>query len=172
MNRRDVFAVLGGSGVLTIPGVASAADGDRPPAPKQAAPDWSQFPRLTGKVNQMLGHSFGYISPQAGEPFHLDLRDIPRLTRLDFDPVKRSYIPLAGPVTVENIQYFSNDAFRHMRLTSKSQSGHVVMIDIVPLPGRKPKYVRVWVVIQSREVMRGVALIDTEYQGAFPARTR
>jgi hypothetical protein len=178
MNRRDMLAVLGFGGLITTAGAASATSDDKSPAKKDAQPDWSKFPKVTGKVKHMLEGSFGYITPEVGDPFHLDLRDIPNLTSLEFNPKTKSYIHLSGPVEVESIYYSTNGAFDHMRLISKSKdpvhADHIVAIDIRPAPGRGrgSNYVLVWVVIQSQGVMHGVALIEGEYEGKFPDRVK
>ena len=146
-------------------------DEDKAKGDKAApAPDLSKFPLLQGKVDQVLGSFNGYIPPKAGEPFQLELKDALKLKSLTFDPAKKSVIGLPGPVVVESIQYYSNGVFQDMRLVSK-EGKEWVTIDVVPKPGSGPTRVLVWVVVQ-REVVEGVALIDCEYEGAFPDRPK
>ena len=98
----------------------------------------------------------------------MDLKDVTKLTSLTFDPLGKSYFPLPGPVVVEAIHYYSNGSFESMRLVAKKGSNSVT-IDVVPKPGLGPKRVLVWVIRQS-EVVEGVALMDCEFEGAFPDR--
>jgi hypothetical protein len=167
MNRRDMLMALGGGGLSAAAGTATAMPDGKPSPKGDATPDLSRFPTLSGKVVQVLGHSHGYITPEAGDPFHLDLRTIPKLTSLAFNPKTRSYIPLPGPVAVDAVRYSPNGGhFESMRLISRSRdpvlADHLVTIDIVPA--------RVWVAVQSRGVLVGVALIETEGEGTFPKR--
>ncbi len=162
-------------GVLSF--VASLAaiaawDDDKPSASikSNSPPDFSSFPKLQGKVMQVLGHEGGYVPPKAGEPFQLDLKDVTKLTRLTFDPLEKSYFPLPGPVVVESVHHYSNGHFESMRLVSK-KGRESVTIDVVPKPGLGPKRVLVWVIRQS-EVVEGVALMDCEFVGAFPDRSK
>jgi hypothetical protein len=138
------------------------------PAGAGLTSDLSQFPKLQGKVKHVVGQVGSFVPPEAGESLQLELKDVTKLTSLTFDPAKKSYIPLPGPVVVESMHYYSNGAFQSMRLVSKK--GHnSVTIDVSPRPGLGPKRVFVWVIVQS-EVVEGVALIDCEYVGAFPDR--
>lgn len=138
---------------------------------KAPAPDLTGFPRLTGKLEQLLGHERGFIRPRPGEPFQLDLANLAKVEQLHFDPKRKSYIPLPGPLAVESIRYYSNGAFMNMRLVSPDKLGSRVLMDIVPQPGRGPNRVLVWVVIETN-VMSGVALIECEADGEFPSRRK
>lgn len=129
-------------------------------------PELTGFPNLTGKLEQLLGHEGGYVAPKAGEPFQLDLAQLASVWKLDFDAERKSYIPLPGPLKVEAMHYYSNGAFKNMRLVSSTTSGRVV-VDIVPTPGAAPNRVLVWVAVE-REVLRGVALISCDADGQFP----
>jgi hypothetical protein len=174
-----MLAVLGVGGLVTA-GAAVAAPDDKPSAKKDAKPDWSKFPKLTGKVKHVLGHLSSYIPPEAGEPFRLDLRDVAKLTQLRFKKSSEgeTYIQLLAPVEVESIHYYTNGVFAHMRLISKSKdpvlADHFVTIDILPATGkgRESNYVKVWVVVQSQGVVSGVALLEGEYEGEFPDRIK
>ncbi len=173
--RSRVFGACAGVGVLSflasLAAITAGAD-EKPSASKKpdSSHDLSSFPKLQGKVTQVLGHEGGYAPPQAGEPFQLDLKDVTKLTKLTFDPLKKSYFPLPGPVVVESIHYYSNGGFESMRLIAKKESESVT-IDVVPKPGLRPKRVLVWVIRQS-EVIQGVALMECEFEGAFPDRVR
>jgi hypothetical protein len=158
-------------GVALAAAVAARGD-EKPSAPGKAdpAPDLSTFPRLQGKVEQVLGNVGSFVPPKAGESFQLELKGVNKLTSLTFDPAMKSNIPLPGPVVVDAMHYYSNGAFQSMRLVSKEGRNWVTM-DVEPKPGLGPKRVLVWVVVQS-EVVQGVALMDCEYEGAFPDRAR
>jgi hypothetical protein len=179
MNRRDVLAVLGVGGLVSA-GAAVAAPDDKSSAKKDAKLDWSKFPKLTGKVKHVLGHLSSYVPPEPGESFRVDLRDVPRLTRLTFEKTSKraSYIQLLAPVEVESIHYYTNGVFDHVRLVSKSKdpalADHFVTIDILPATGkgRESNYVKVWVVVQSQGVVSGVALLEGGYEGEFPNRVK
>ena len=171
--RSRVFGAWAGVGVLSfvvsLAVIVAWAD-EKPTSSTKtdSSPDLSIFPKLQGKVTQVLGHEGGYVPPKAGEPFQLDLKDVTKLTQLTFDPLAKSYLPLPGPVVVESIHYYSNGGFESMRLVAKKGS-EAVTIDVVPKPGLGPKRVLVWVVRQS-VVVQGVALMDCEFEGAFPDR--
>jgi hypothetical protein len=166
MNRRHALVALGSGGLLAA-GTVTAMPADNSSAPPDVDCDLNRFPKLTGKLNQLLGSSFGYIPPEAGDSFQLNLKEASQLTALAFDPDRDSYIPLSGPITVESVRYSSNGGhFLSMRLVSRSsdpvRAHHLVTIDVVPG--------HVWVVIQSHGVVMGVALIDSESDGPFPHR--
>lgn len=135
-----------------------------------STPDLSGFPTLKGTLSHLLGHEMGFIRPEPGEPFRLDLANLTEVTTLEFDPERESYIPLPGPLTVETVRYYPNGAFENMRLVSDMKEGSRVVIDIVPKPGQGPNRVLVWVVIET-DVVQGVALIECEAEGAFPKRS-
>lgn len=171
--RSRAFVAWAGMGVLSLVAslAAIAVSADEKPSAStnsDSSLDLSSFPKLQGKVTQLLGHEGGYVPPKAGEPFQLDLKEVTRLTSLTFDPVEKSYFPLPGPVVVESVHYYSNGGFESMRLVAR-EGGESVTIDVVPKPGLGPKRVLVWVVRQS-DVVEGVALIDCEFEGAFPDR--
>ena len=139
---------------------------------KAVPADLSGFPKLTGKLVQLLGQEQGFVKPKPGEPFRLNLAELAAVKQLDFDLKRKSYIPLRGPLTVESVRYFSNGAFQNMRLVSRGKGRGRVIMDIEPRPGGgKPNYVQVWVVIED-EVVQGVALIDCEADGKFPSRPK
>ena len=153
-----------------LPPAVPAGSDDKTPSPPNAglASPLSQFPKLQGTVKHVMGNVGSFVPPEAGESWQLELKDVTRLTSLTFDPAKKGYIPLPGPVVVESMHYYSNGAFQSMRLVSK-QGRDSVTIDVSPRPGLGPKRVLVWVIVQS-EVVEGVVLIDCEYEGAFPDR--
>ena len=169
------FGVWVGIGALSLAmalaAVAACAD-EKPSSPAKAdpAPDLSRFPRLQGKVEQVLGNVGSFVPPKAGQSLHLELKDVTKLTSLAFDAARKSYIPLPGPVLVASTDYYSNGTFQSMRLISK-KGRNSVTVDVVPKPGLGPKRVLLWVIVQS-EVVDGVALIDCEYEGAFPDRAK
>ena len=173
--RSRAFGAWAGMGVLSFVGslaaIAAWAD-EKPSAPIKgnSTPDLSNFPKLQGKVSQVLGHEGGYVPPKAGQPFQLDLKDVTKLTSLTFDPLEKSYFPLPGPVVVESVHHYSNGHFESMRLVSK-KGRESVTIDVVPKPGLGPKRVLVWLIRQS-EIVEGVALMDCEFEGEFPDRSK
>jgi hypothetical protein len=171
--RSRVFGVVVCIGALILcaqRGTIARADEKRSePAKADPVPDLSKFPRLQGKVEQVLGHVLSFVPPKAGESFQLELRDVLDLQKLSFNAGK-SYIPLPAPVVVQSIHHYSNGAFQSMRLVSK-KARNSVTIDVEPKPGLGPKRVLVWVIVQS-DVVQGVALIDCEYEGAFPDRLK
>jgi len=135
----------------------------------------AKFPKLSGTLKQLLGHEGGYVRPKPGEPFQLDLKEVAKLDvsrRLDFDLKEKSYIPLPGPISVQEIHRYSNGAFSAMRLVSKESArrGVSVTIDIIPAPGagKGPNFVTVWIVCESHDLMRGVALLECYADGDFP----
>jgi len=149
----------------------SAAIKDAAAKPKPEPPvDLSRFPKLRGKVKTILGHLNTYIPPKEGEPFELSLKDLPKLTSLRFDPAEKSYTALYAPAAVESVRYYTNGAFASMRLVStydpKIWRGSVT-IDIIAGGGK----FQMWVVYQG-DVMRGVVLIEGEYDGTFPDRQK
>lgn len=139
--------------------------------PKPEPPvDLSRFPTLRGKVTAMLGHHNTYIPPKEGEPFKLALKDLPKLTSLEFDPAEKSYTALQGPAEVESVRYYTNGAFASMRLVSKSDPKvwrGAVTIDIIAGGGK----FQMWV-IDQRDVTSGIILIEGEYDGTFPDRQK
>jgi hypothetical protein len=138
---------------------------------KASAVDLSGFPKLTGKLVQLLGHEQGFVRPKPGEPFRLNLADLAHVKQLEFDPKRKSYIPLLGPLAVESVRYYTNGAFANMRLVSGGKGRGRVTVDIEPLAGIGPNQVRVWVVVEY-EVVKGVALIEGEAEGKFPSRPK
>jgi hypothetical protein len=61
-----------------------------------------------------------------------------------------------------------------MRLVSRSAIAHSpsVKIDVVPLPGAgHPRFVRVWVLIES-DVVHSVVLVEGHADKEFPGRKR
>jgi hypothetical protein len=171
--RSHVFGVMGCIGALILCAqhatIAKADEKPSEPAKADREPDLSKFPRLQGKIGQVVGHVGSFVPPGAGESFQLELKDVLKLQQLSFNAGK-SHIPLPAPVVVESIHYYSNGAFRSMRLVSKEGSSSVT-IDVVPKPGLGPKRVLVWVIVQS-EVVQRVALMDCEYEGAFSDRRK
>jgi hypothetical protein len=169
------FGIWVGIGALSLgvalAAVAACAD-EKPSAPAKADParDLSKFPRLQGKVEQVLGNVGSFLPPKGGESFQLELKDVTKLTSLPFDAARKSYIPLPGPVIVGSMNYYSNGAFQSMHLVWR-KGRNLVTIDVAPKPGLGAKRVLVWVIVQS-EVVEGVALIDCEYEGAFPDRAK
>ncbi len=85
--------------VVLQPGGILGAD-KSPTAENPPQVDFSKFPKINGKVVQVLGSSFGYIPPRVGDEMELDLKTISQLEQLRFksrpgDFSTRSYIPLA-----------------------------------------------------------------------------
>ena len=80
----------------------------------KARRELAKFPKLSGTLKQLLGHAGGYVRPKPGEPFQLDLKEVAKLDvsrRLDFDLKEKSYIPLPGPISVQEIHRYSNGVF-------------------------------------------------------------
>jgi hypothetical protein len=143
------------------------ADEKRPEsAAAEQPPDLSMFPKLRGKVVQVLGNPGSFVLPQAGQTFELELKDALKLQKLTFGD--GSWVSLPGPIVVD-IRKHSNGAFANMRLVSK-EGRNKVTIEFVPKPGSgNPRRVFVWVVGEG-DVIRGVALIDCESDTPFPGR--
>jgi hypothetical protein len=131
--------------------------------------DLSKFPKLEGRVTQVLGSVNSFVPPQAAEPFRVDLAALTKATALEFDLQRKSYIPLAAPVSVESIHYYSNGKFQNLRLMSQGKTPGRVIIDIVPHSGQGQNKVQVWVVVEYG-VTTGVALLECELKGEFPDR--
>jgi len=132
------------------------------------AHDLRVFPKLTGKLVQLLGHEGGFVRPKPGAPFRLDSAKLSELSRLKFDRERNSYIPLPGRVSVEAVHNFPNGGFKNMRLTARNDHSRVT-IDIVPIRGEGHNRVVVWIVVENK-VVQGVALIECEADKDFPNR--
>jgi hypothetical protein len=171
--RSHAYGVLVCIGVLALcwqQAIIARSDEKRSePAKVDPAPDLSKFPKLQGKVEQVLGGFVTFAPPKAGDSFQLELKEVLKLKTLSFNAGK-GHIHLPGPVVVESIHHYSNGAFHSMRLVSKKDNSSVT-IDVGPVPSTGPKRVRVWVIAQSK-VVEAVALIDCEYEGAFPDRAK
>ncbi|MCA8993953.1 MAG: hypothetical protein KDA88_18355 [Planctomycetaceae bacterium] len=173
------------------PAVADSAGSDSPP-------DISSFPKLNGTLTEFVGHSIGYIPPRKGMPVVLDLAELSRpFADLQHDPktkqragsiefgVQRDddqnfehygYIPIPGPLVPEDIHYYDNGEFESGRFVAKTEgtadSFHRVTVDVNRHPGNGPNgpTVRVWIVIETGNRTRGVAVIDCEIEGEFPSQ--
>jgi hypothetical protein len=167
-NRAFVVVCIGALSICWHQAVIANSD-EKGPDTKKARPDLSKFPKLQGKLQQGLGGFPTFAPPKPGESFQLDLKDVLKLKKLNFNGDK-SEIILPGPVVVDFIHYYSDGSVHSMRLVSKKGSSSVT-IDIGPVPAVPPKRVRVWVVGQS-QVVEGVLMIDCEYEGAFPRRPK
>lgn len=133
---------------------------------KPLEPDFSNLPSLKGKVVQVIGNLGTYIRPKAGEPFHLDVKNLPKTNWLRFDPKEKSSIVLFGKMTTQRFETHK-DSFPRMRLVWSDVHYRVTM-DFVSHAGISPKHVRVWVLFESTDAMSGVAMMDCEYEGTLP----
>ncbi|MEZ5944150.1 MAG: hypothetical protein R3C18_22385 [Planctomycetaceae bacterium] len=181
-NNYSLFAIL-----FLLASSASAGD-DSPP-------DVSSFPKLNGTLTEFIGHSIGYIPPRKGLPVVLDLSELSRpFADLQNDPNtkqragsiefgtrdeadmnldKYGYIPFPEPFIPQDVRYYDNGEFESARFISrpeKAPSSHRVTIDVNRHPGNGPNgpAVRVWIVIETGNRTRGVAVIDCEVDGALP----
>ncbi len=170
MSRRTLVVV--GCLCILLPGWWPAATAAEPAEGKSIVADLAGFPRLQGQVKAVLGSVDSFVPPVAGDSFRLELKDLPKLTKLTFGQDNKHYVPLPAPVTVDSTRYYTNGSFQNMRLVAR-QGGrtHSVTIDVVPAPGTGPNRVRVWVTVQSN-VVAGVILIECEGEGTFPDRAK
>lgn len=181
MTRHRWIASSCAAIVFVTLAVSVGVRGDAPaPDVKAAAPqpaaDLSAFPTITGRLDQLLGHEGGFVRPKPGEPFRLDFAKLDKDQRVDFDPAERSYVPLAGPVSVGSVHYDGAGGFAGLRLVSAApapRNGRV-MIDVQPLAGAGagPRHVRVWIVFEYDGLVRGVAMLSGEADGDFPRRAK
>lgn len=131
---------------------------------------------VKGTVKAMLGHSYGYVPPQEGQEFELDLSSLGQIKNsLDFEPGKEhhSYIPVSGPFSIVDIRELSvngNYSWRSFEAVSGKEGGHKVTLQISKFPGRgNPNFVAVWIIVEAGDRIWGVC----EIEGLFiPSQTK
>jgi hypothetical protein len=182
-----------GGGVLlaVVLHAAVILGAEKEPADANEPPEWdlSNFPKFDGKVVQVLGGFNGYIDPIVGTEIHLDFKFVSELKTIPFKPLPGDfadeyYIPLTisdkndatgssvvNPLVVDYIKTYTNGAFSHMRLISRSegQTSPSVKVDIIAGPGAKgaPNPATIWITYE-RDVFGGVALIEGQFDRPIP----
>ena len=161
-------------------GLALPADEPRARVEAVVEGDLSTFPKIEGKVVQVLGNLNSFVPPRVGAEVHWDLKSITQLTQLPFGPGPENqerdyYIPLGAnregvnPLRVETITTFTTGAFRTMRLVSLSETQRSPGVTVDIIAGGKVNFVKIWVVVES-EVTLGVVLIEGKADGPFPEK--
>lgn len=181
MRRRHVVrpVTLGLLAVLIATAIPAVAQDEATEPAAEAKPevDLSEFPTLKGTLTNMLGHEGGFLRPQPGQPFELNLAQLDEVKKLSFGSGEdQSYIPLPGPLRVETIRRYGNGSFDAMRLISETpKPGYPqrVTLDIrgVAGAGQGPNYCHIWVIIESRGITKGVAVLEGTASGPFPKAT-
>mgnify|MGYP000106095013 CR=1 FL=1 len=115
---------------------------------------------FSGAVEAIIGHSFGYVSPEKGATFQIDLSELPSQT-LSFgnsDSLGKTYIPLSADLKIITVNRYNNKGRTpsSIRLVSESKS-HKVTIDVINNSGGEIKNVaKMWIIIESKSLIIGV----------------
>jgi len=179
-----------GDGSVSKP--ASAAE-----VARQTLPAVATFPKLTGTLTELIGHTNGYIPPKKGLPVQIDFAELARtFEELQADPETRQragaiefgvnddehklvdgygYIPISGPFELRDVHYYGNGFFESARFVSDSKENpgsHRITLDITNHGGPRHDLgndtARIWIVVESRGRTSCVAVIDCKSDGAFP----
>lgn len=162
------FYVSHGLKPVELPGTEKRAeqDGADQPATTPLASDEIQLQsgetvRFSGRVEAMLGSSFGFLPPKKGELLRINLDELPN-QRLEFtaeDEVTSSYIPFPNDFEmVSMVRYNGGEGrLKSVRLVASDKTWKVTM-DLVDGGSMA------WILIESRGSIIGVCQLVGELE--------
>lgn len=151
-----------GLGLLLIILTLSACNNDGRNNNSASVVSFLSQPIMSCQVLFANGSFFGYQPPQRGDFLRVNLAQLSKLKKLQFDSKKGSYIPLFDPFQIEKVTSISETELIDLRLVSDSHKGNRIFLDIHRYNSFRSVQSKVWIV-QENQVIRSVILMDCTF---------
>lgn len=125
--------------------------------------DFSNYPIMQCQIVFSNGNFFGYQPPQKNDSLSINLSQLLRLKKLQFNSNKGSYIPLLEPLQIEKVTSISKTAFIDLRLLSIHKNGQRILLDIEQYDTSNSVNSKVWIV-EENKIVKSIALLDCTFK--------